>query len=118
MLIYKHFSFDSAHQLPNVPEGHKCKNLHGHTYHLTVFLEGHLDEKLGWVMDFSELKEVMKPVLKKMDHHYLNDLPGLENPTSEVLVRWIWQQIQPQLPLLTRLELRETPSSGVIYEGV
>ena len=100
MLIYKHFSFDSAHELPNVPEGHKCKNLHGHTYHLTVFLEGDLDEKLGWVMDFSELREVMKPVLKKMDHHYLNDLPGLENPTSEVLVRWIWQQIQPQLQII------------------
>ena len=68
-------------------------------------------------MDFSDLKQVMKPVLKKMDHHYLNDLPGLENPTSEVLVRWIWNQIQPSLPLLKRLELRETPTSGVIYEG-
>lgn len=117
MLIYKHFTFDSAHELPNVPEGHKCKNLHGHTYHLTVYLEGELDEKLGWVMDFSDLKQVMKPVLKQMDHHYLNDLPGLENPTSEVLVRWIWNQIQPNLPLLKRLELRETPTSGVIYEG-
>jgi 6-pyruvoyltetrahydropterin/6-carboxytetrahydropterin synthase len=117
MIIYKHFTFDAAHELPNVPDGHKCKNLHGHTYHLTVFLEGELDEKMGWIMDFNELKEVMKPVLKKVDHNYLNDLPGLENPTSEVIVRWIWKQIKPSLPLLTRLELRETPTSGVIYEG-
>lgn len=117
MLIYKQFTFDSAHQLPNVPEGHKCKNLHGHTYHLTVYIEGELDEKLGWVMDFSEVKEAMRPVLKKVDHNYLNDIPGLENPTSEVLVVWIWKQIKPALPMLKRLELKETPTSGAIYEG-
>ena len=117
MLIYKEFTFDSAHKLPNVPDGHKCKNLHGHTYKLTVYLEGEIDEKLGWVMDFNELKQVMKPLLNRMDHHYLNDLPGLENPTSEVLVRWIWNQVQPALPLLSKIELRETPTSGVIYEG-
>ena len=117
MLIYKEFTFDSAHKLPNVPDGHKCKNLHGHTYKLTVYLEGEIDEKLGWVMDFNELKQVMKPLLNRMDHHYLNDLPGLENPTSEVLVRWIWNQVQPALPLLSKIELRETPTSGVVYEG-
>jgi 6-pyruvoyltetrahydropterin/6-carboxytetrahydropterin synthase len=117
MLIYKEFTFDSAHKLPNVPDGHKCKNLHGHTYKLTVYLEGEIDEKLGWVMDFNELKQVMKPLINRMDHHYLNDLPGLENPTSEVLVRWIWNQVQPALPLLSKIELRETPTSGVIYEG-
>ncbi len=117
MLIYKEFTFDSAHKLPNVPDGHKCKNLHGHTYKLTVYLEGEIDEKLGWVMDFNELKQVIKPLLNRMDHHYLNDLPGLENPTSEVLVRWIWNQVQPALPLLSKIELRETPTSGVVYEG-
>lgn len=117
MMIYKEFTFDSAHKLPNVPDGHKCKNLHGHTYKLTVYLEGEIDEKLGWVMDFNELKQVMKPLLNRMDHHYLNDLPGLENPTSEVLVRWIWNQVQPALPLLSKIELRETPTSGVVYEG-
>ena len=117
MMIYKEFTFDSAHKLPNVPDGHKCKNLHGHTYKLTVYLEGEIDEKLGWVMDFNELKQVMKPLLNRMDHHYLNDLPGLENPTSEVLVRWIWNQVQPALPLLSKMELRETPTSGVVYEG-
>ncbi|MDE0771319.1 MAG: 6-carboxytetrahydropterin synthase QueD [Salibacteraceae bacterium] len=117
MLIYKQFTFDSAHQLPNVPEGHKCKNLHGHTYHLTVYLEGDLDEKLGWVMDFSEVKAAMKPVLNQMDHNYLNDIKGLENPTSEVLVVWIWNQIKPALSMLKKLELKETPTSGAIYEG-
>lgn len=117
MLIYKQFTFDSAHQLPNVPEGHKCKNLHGHTYHLTVYIEGDLDPKLCWVMDFSDLKAVLKPILDQLDHNYLNDIKGLENPTSEVLVVWIWNQIKPALPLLTRLELKETPTSGAIYEG-
>ncbi|MAZ37706.1 MAG: 6-carboxytetrahydropterin synthase QueD [Crocinitomicaceae bacterium] len=117
MLIYKQFTFDSAHQLPNVPEGHKCKNLHGHTYHLTVYIEGDLNPKLGWVMDFSDLKAVLKPILDQLDHNYLNDIKGLENPTSEVLVVWIWNQIKPALPLLTRLELKETPTSGAIYEG-
>lgn len=117
MLIYKEFTFDSAHQLPNVPEGHKCKNLHGHTYKLTVYLEGEIDEKFGWVMDFNDLKQVMQPLLLRMDHNYLNDIPGLENPTSEVLARWIWNQIHPALPLLAKIELRETPTSGVVYEG-
>lgn len=117
MVIYKKFAFDSAHFLPNVPEGHKCKNMHGHTYHLTVYLEGNLDTELQWVMDFKELKDVVKPVIEQIDHQLLNDIKGLENPTAERIVVWIWEQIQPKLPLLSKLELNETPTSGAIYEG-
>lgn len=117
MVIYKKFAFDSAHFLPNVPEGHKCKNMHGHTYNLTVYLEGDLDTQLQWVMDFKELKDVVKPVIERIDHQLLNDIAGLENPTAERIVVWIWEQIQSELPLLSRLELNETPTSGAIYEG-
>ena len=117
MILYKQFSFDSAHYLPNVPEGHKCRELHGHTYHLTVFLEGDVMEDRGWVIDFTDLKKVVKPVIDMVDHKYLNDIPGLENPTTEMFSKWLWERIKPLLPELKRIELKETPTSGVIYEG-
>ena len=117
MILYKQFSFDSAHYLPNVPEGHKCRELHGHTYHLTVFLEGSIHKERGWVIDFTDLKKAVKPVIGMVDHKFLNDIPGLENPTSEMFAVWLWERIKPLLPELQRIELKETPTSGVIYEG-
>ena len=117
MIIYKQFSFDSAHFLPQVPEGHKCKRLHGHTYHLTVFVTGEVREKEGWVMDYGDLKMAAGPVVDLLDHHLLNEIEGLENPTAEVLSIWIWNKVKPLLPQLSRIELKETPTSGVIYEG-
>jgi 6-pyruvoyltetrahydropterin/6-carboxytetrahydropterin synthase len=117
MIIYKEFTFDSAHYLPNVPGTHKCHSMHGHTYKITVFLEGKLVEELGWVEDFSHLKSVVQPIIRIVDHRLLNDIPGLENPTSELLAIWLWNKIRPDLPGLKKIELKETPSSGVIYEG-
>ena len=117
MIIYKQFSFDAAHLLPNVPEGHKCRNLHGHTYHLTVFIEGPLKKPEGWVLDFGDLKSVVNPILNKLDHAYLNDIEGLENPTAEIIAEWLWNKIKPSIPALKRIELKETLSCGVIYEG-
>ena len=117
MEIYKEFSFDSAHYLPNVPDGHKCKNMHGHTYRFKVFLTGIPDPALGWIMDFKELKDKLAPVIDTLDHKLLNDIKGLENPTAENITIWIWQQIQPLLPQLSRIELYETPTTGVIYSG-
>ena len=117
MEIYKEFSFDSAHFLPNVPEGHKCKNMHGHTYRLRVFIEGELDVHLGWIMDFKELKDSLASVIDQLDHKLINDIKGLENPTAENITVWIWQQIKPRLPLLSKIELYETPTTGVIYSG-
>jgi 6-pyruvoyltetrahydropterin/6-carboxytetrahydropterin synthase len=117
MIVYKKFTFDSAHALPNVPDGHKCKNVHGHTYTLTVSVERELEENLGWVMDFADLKALVDPIVKRIDHTYLNDIPGLENPTCELFAKWIWDELANILPGLKRIELNETPSSGVIYEG-
>jgi 6-pyruvoyltetrahydropterin/6-carboxytetrahydropterin synthase len=117
MQIFKQFTFDSAHFLPNVPVGHKCKEIHGHTYHLTVYLDGDLDEKLGWVIDFTDVKNVIDPIIKSIDHQFLNNIHGLENPTSEVMAIWLWNKIKPELPQLSKIELNETPTSGVIYKG-
>jgi 6-pyruvoyltetrahydropterin/6-carboxytetrahydropterin synthase len=83
--IFREFTFEAAHRLPNLPAGHKCFRLHGHSYHVTVHVKGPIDDELGWVMDFGDLKAAVKPVLDRLDHYYLNDIEGLENPTSEVL---------------------------------
>jgi 6-pyruvoyltetrahydropterin/6-carboxytetrahydropterin synthase len=117
MNIYKQFTFDAAHFLPNVPQGHKCRQMHGHTYHLTVFISGPVLEEAGWVIDFSEVKAVCKPVVDHLDHSLLNEVAGLENPTAENVARWLWQQFKPKMPGLQKIELKETPTSGVIYEG-
>ncbi len=117
MIIFKEFTFDSAHSLPHVPDGHKCKAIHGHTYRLKVIIEGELDPHLGWVMDFSELKNVVKPVIDQIDHKYMNELEGLENPTCEAIATWLWVRIKPGLPLLKEIVLHETPSSGTVYRG-
>jgi len=117
MEIYKEFSFDSAHFLPNVPEGHKCKNMHGHTYKLRVFIKGKPDPHYGWIMDFKELKDIVCKVIDQLDHKLINDIKGLENPTAENITVWIWDQIHSFLPQLSRLELYETPTTGVIYSG-
>lgn len=117
MIIFKDFTFDSAHSLPNVPDDHKCKAIHGHTYRLKVLIEGDLDPHLGWVMDFSDVKAAVKPVIDQIDHKYMNELAGLENPTCEAIAIWLWDKIKPNLPLLTRIELNETPTSGTIYSG-
>ena len=117
MIIFKKFTFDSAHFLPHVPDDHKCKSVHGHTYHLTISIEGELDEKLGWVMDFADLKKVLDPVINRIDHKFLNEIEGLENPTCEIFAIWIWNELKEDLPGLKRIELNETPNSGAIYEG-
>lgn len=117
MEIYKVFTFEAAHQLPNVPKGHKCGRLHGHSFRVTVFVAAPVDERSGWVMDFAEIKATFAPILDRLDHHYLNEIAGLENPTSENLARWIWKQLKPSLPQLSKLETSETCTSGCIYSG-
>ena len=115
--IWKEFGFEAAHRLPNVPAGHKCARLHGHSFVVEVHVRGPIDPTLGWVMDFAELKAAWKPLHEALDHNYLNDLPGLENPTSEVLATWIWARLAPSLPLLSRIVVRETCTSGCVYLG-
>ncbi len=117
MEVFREFTFEAAHRLPNVPEGHKCARLHGHSYRVTVEVSGPVDESHGWVMDFAHIKCAFKPLEAKLDHYYLNDVPGLENPTSENLARWIWDELQPGLPLLSGITVRETCTSGCTYRG-
>ena len=117
MEIFKEFGFEAAHRLPNVPEGHKCARLHGHSFRVEVHVRGDLDPRLGWVMDFADLKAAVKPVIAELDHYYLNEIAGLENPTSEVLARWLWARLLPALPTLTRIVVRETCTSGCTYRG-
>jgi 6-pyruvoyltetrahydropterin/6-carboxytetrahydropterin synthase len=117
MEIWKEFAFEAAHRLPHVPAGHKCARLHGHSFRVEVHVEGALTEPEGWVMDFGDLKAAWKPLDEALDHRYLNDIPGLENPTSEVLARWIWERLRPALPGLTEIVVRETCTSGCRYRG-
>ena len=117
MQMYKEFTFEAAHLLPNVPAGHKCGRLHGHSFMVRIHIEGEVGESSGWVMDFADLKASFKPIYDRLDHYYLNDIPGLENPTSENLARWIWQQLKPSLPLLSQIDIKETCTSGCIYRG-
>lgn len=115
--IFKEFQFEAAHFLPNVPEGHKCGRLHGHSFLVRLELSGDVDQKSGWLIDFADVKAAFKPIYDSLDHHYLNEIEGLENPTSEVLAKWIWQQTKPHLPLLSAVLVKETCSAGCIYRG-
>ena len=117
MEIHKEFSFDAAHKLPNLPATHKCSRLHGHTYRFSVHLNGPTLNPEGWVMDFSCIKEAVKPLLDQLDHYYLNDIEGLENPTSENLTRWIWKRLKITLPQLSKITVWETCTAGCTYRG-
>lgn len=117
MEIYKIFQFESAHFLPNVPKDHKCARLHGHSFKVKLEVSGELESPYGWVMDFAEVKSIFKPILEQLDHNFLNEIEGLENPTSENIARWIWQKLLPKLDKLSAVEVMETCTSGCIYRG-
>ncbi len=116
MIIFKEFTFEAAHKLPLVPSTHKCSNLHGHSFKVRVTLDGPLNE-LGWVMDFSELKSICAPYIDILDHSYLNEIDGLENPTSENIAVWLWQRLIQVLPSITSIKVMETCNSGCEYSG-
>ena len=115
--IFAEVGFEAAHRLPHVPEGHKCARLHGHSFRVRVTVGGDLDPDRGWVMDFARVKAACAPLLEALDHRYLNEVPGLENPTSEVLATWMWDRLAPSLPGLAEVEVRETCTSGCRYRG-
>jgi 6-pyruvoyltetrahydropterin/6-carboxytetrahydropterin synthase len=116
MELFKEFGFESAHRLPNVPDDHKCARVHGHSFRVRVTVEGEVDERLGWVMDFADIKAACNSVRDRLDHRYLNEIEGLENPTSEVLAMWIWGRLADTLPLKS-VEVRETCTAGCVYRG-
>lgn len=115
--IYKEFMFEAAHLLPHVPEGHKCGRLHGHSFLVRLYLTGDVGATTGWIIDFSDVKKAFKPIYDQLDHYYLNDIEGLENPTSEVLAQWIWKKTKPVLPQLSKVEIKETCTAGCIFIG-
>ena len=117
MDIYTTFTFDAAHSLPNVPPGHKCSRVHGHTFKVEIHVSGPLDEHYGWVIDFADIQKAFAPLLEQLDHTNLNDIAGLENPTSENIALWIWEKLKPRLSLLTKVIVEENPGIGVIYRG-
>ena len=116
MDVFSEFTFEAAHRLPNVPDGHKCARLHGHSYRVAVHVEADVDRVTGMVIDFADLRRAFGPVRDVLDHYYLNDIAGLENPTSENIASWIWERLAGELPL-SRVVIRETCTSGVEYRG-
>jgi 6-pyruvoyltetrahydropterin/6-carboxytetrahydropterin synthase len=116
MKLFKEFSFEAAHKLPLVDKNHKCFNLHGHSFKVKITIEGPVNE-LGWVMDFSDIKKFCQPIIEELDHKYLNEIDGLDNPTSENIAVWIWQRLIQKLPELSSIEIMETCNSGCEYRG-
>ena len=117
MEIFKVFTIEAAHRLPFVPSGHKCGRLHGHSFRIEVHIQGPVDPKSGWIIDFADIKGAFKAIEEQIDHNYLNEVEGLENPTSENIARWIWHKLKLSLPSLSRIVVRETCTSGCIYHG-
>ncbi len=117
MEIFKAFTIEAAHRLPHLPAEHKCSRLHGHSFVLEIHVTGPITAKEGWVQDFSELSTAFRPLYEQLDHRYLNEVEGLENPTSENLAKWIWAQLKPTLPQLSKVVIRETCTTGCSYTG-
>jgi len=116
MEIFREFTFEAAHRLIHVPDGHKCARLHGHSYRVQIRIAGAVSPRTGWVMDFQDIKDAFAPLHDQLDHRYLNEVAGLANPTSENLARWIWDRLSCELHL-SEVVVRETCTSGCAYRG-
>jgi len=115
--LRKTFQFEAAHLLPHLPESHKCRRLHGHSFKVEIAVAGECDEKLGWLMDYAEIKAAFKPIWEQLDHRYLNEIRGLENPTSEIIAVWIWNRLKPELPMLVEVSVAETCTAQAVFRG-
>lgn len=115
--LRKTFQFEAAHLLPLLPADHKCRRLHGHSFQVEVVVAGPCDPQLGWVMDYADISRAFQPLWTQLDHFYLNEVPGLENPTSENIAIWIWNRLEPALPGLTEIVVAETCTARCIYRG-
>ena len=116
--LFQTFTFEAAHRLPNVPEGHKCARLHGHSFRVEIHLDGKFNDGAGWVKDCSNVQAAFQSIHDQLDHHYLNEIDGLENPTSERLSIWIWERLEPALPQLSEVVVQETCTLGCRYLGM
>ncbi len=117
MKIVQAFTFEAAHWLPNVPPSHRCHRMHGHSYRIELTLQGAVDSITGFVVDFFDVEAVFDPVLRQLDHHTLNEIEGLENPTAELISLWIWNKVKPQLPQLAQVKVFETPFCWAEHDG-
>jgi 6-pyruvoyltetrahydropterin/6-carboxytetrahydropterin synthase len=106
--IRRSYTIEAAHRLPHVPDGHKCARLHGHSFRVTLHVRGELEPKLGWILDFAEIDHAFEPLFAQLDHHYLNEVPGLDNPTSELLAHWVLERVQLPAGRLAAVTIGET----------
>ena len=117
MIVYKKFNIESARSIPNLPKTHPCHHIHGHSFKIIISVKGPVNKQNGFVTDFQDIDDAFSPFKKELDHSYLNDIEGLQNPTSENICIWIWNKIQSSLPNIYKIEIKETDSTGCIYEG-
>ena len=115
--LVKELSFEAAHRLPKVPVGHKCARLHGHSFRVDLSVEGEVNPETGWFIDYAEIDRLWEPLHQVLDHNYLNEVPGLENPTSENLARWLWERLKPNLAVLGKVVVHETCDARCEYWG-
>ncbi len=115
--LVRDFTFEAAHRLPHVPEGHKCGRLHGHSFRVEVVCEGAIDAKTGWLIDFADIKRAVQPLIDQLDHYYLNDIEGLSNPTAEQIAVWLWTRLKPTLPELGQINVAETCTGRCEFRG-
>ena len=115
--LTKSFHFEAAHDLPTFPPEHKCRRLHGHSFRFDVVVEGDVEPAKGYLIDYGDIKKVAEPLVRKLDHYYLNDIEGLSNPTSENIARWIFDRLKPTLPMLKSIIVHETCTSTCEYSG-
>lgn len=115
--LVREFAFEAAHRLPQAPPGHKCARLHGHSFRVELACEGPVDPATGWLLDFAEIKRAAAPSLEQLDHRYLNEIAGLENPTAENLALWLWRRLKPELPQLAQITIAETCTARCEYRG-
>ena len=115
--LTKDFRFEAAHTLPSLPEGHKCRQMHGHSFKIEIHIEGEVDETIGWIYDHKKISDAMRPLLEQLDHGYLNDIPGLESPTIERMAAWFWRKLESDLPGLAEIVIFETPTARCSFRG-
>lgn len=115
--LTKEFKFEAAHTLPSLPEDHKCRQMHGHSFKIEIHVEGEVDPKIGWIYDHKEISEAMNPLIDQLDHSYLNDIEGLESPTIEIMAAWFWKKLDPQLRGLKEIKIYETPTASCSFFG-
>ena len=115
--LFREFTIEAGRYLPNLAPEHPCARMHGHTFMVQIHVTGKVDEEKGWIMDFNELDDKLEEIRQLLDHRVLNEVPGLENPTTELLARWIWGRLVKELPGLSRIVIQENAYSGCIYTG-